>query len=196
MSIRFINAWLLHPKFKVEVKKSSEEVFDPGWAGFSLKRKLANLRANLKRRNFEVFGNVDVQLNKVEEEYHELDLVAESRNLSKSEMIRRREVRSIVWNLNRRKESLWYQQSKMVWAKCGDKNTRFFHMMASSRKRKNILDSVVEERVRLVKPDGVKHFARRFLEEWCSRPKLSSIFSSIDSIRNDNLAAAFTEQEI
>ncbi|XP_028116127.1 uncharacterized protein LOC114313894 [Camellia sinensis] len=47
-------------------------------------------------------------------------------------------------NLSRRKGSLWHQKSRMVWAKCGDKNTRFFHMMASSRQRKNMLDSVVE----------------------------------------------------
>ncbi|XP_028096869.1 uncharacterized protein LOC114296740 [Camellia sinensis] len=166
-----------------------------------LKRKLANLKAHLKRWNSEVFGNVDVQLKRAEEEYHKFDLVAESRTLSESEMLRRRVVRTLVWNLSRRKESLWHQKSRIVRAKCGDKNARFFHMMVSSRQRKNMLDSVVEGGVRLVEPDEVKqvvfnYFAKRFTEEWCSRPKLSGIFSSINSRQNDNLVAAFTEQEI
>ncbi|XP_028056846.1 uncharacterized protein LOC114260849 [Camellia sinensis] len=141
---RFINAWLLHPKFIVEVKKSWEEAVDPGWAGFRLKRKLANLRAHLKKWNSEVFGNVDVQLKRADEEYHEFDLVAKSRTLFESETLRMRVVRSLVWSLRRRKESLWHQKYRILCAKCGDKNTRFFHMMASSRQRKNMLDSIVE----------------------------------------------------
>ncbi|XP_028112692.1 uncharacterized protein LOC114310798 [Camellia sinensis] len=142
---KFINAWLLHPNFISAVKSSWEVQVQQGWAGFRLLRKLASLKASLRRWNFEVFGHVETELKKTEEDLHALDLVAEERALSETEANSRRVFRGLVWNLHRRKESLWHQKSRMLWAKCGDKNTRFFHLMASSRQRRNLLDSVVDD---------------------------------------------------
>ncbi|XP_028115368.1 uncharacterized protein LOC114313203 [Camellia sinensis] len=187
--------------FKVEVKKSWDGVVEQRWASIGLKRKLANLWANLRRWKSEVFGSVDIQLKEADEEQHELDLVAGTRNLSEAELTKKKEVRSQVWNFSKRKESLWHKKSRMVWVKCGDKNTSFFHLMASSRQRKNMLDSVMKEVERLVDPNRVKqsvcnHFERVFIEQWCSRPKLSSPFLSITFVQKESLEATFTEQEV
>ena len=34
---------------------------------------------------------------------------------------------------------LWFQRSKIMWAKFGDRNSKFFHSHASQRKRKNLI---------------------------------------------------------
>ncbi|XP_028083304.1 uncharacterized protein LOC114284569 [Camellia sinensis] len=87
--------WMEKFSFKQwEVKKRWEEAQVQGWAGFRVMRKLNLLRSNLREWNKVVFGNIDTQLKKAEEELHEWDLKAESRSLEEEELNRRREVRS------------------------------------------------------------------------------------------------------
>ncbi|XP_028068451.1 uncharacterized protein LOC114271028 [Camellia sinensis] len=148
-----------------------------------------------------VFGNIDTQLQKAEEELHEWDLKVESRSLEEVELMRRREVRSQVWQLGRSKKRLWHQKSRQMWAQSGDKNTRFFHIMASRRQRKNFLDSVVVEGRRVedpvqVKQEVVRHFSQLFSEDWKLRPKLLGPFAIISPADVGSLEAAFTEDEV
>ncbi|XP_028074483.1 uncharacterized protein LOC114276846 [Camellia sinensis] len=77
---KFINAWLSHPSFISEVKKRWEKAQVQRWAGFRVIRKLNLLRSHLRMWNKVVFGNIDTQLQKAEEELHEWDLKAESRS--------------------------------------------------------------------------------------------------------------------
>lgn len=126
--------------------------------------KLRMLRSQLRRWNREVFGNIDDQLKKAEDELHEWDLKAEVRPLLETELERRREIRSKVWNLSRYKERMWLQKSRLTWAHNGDKNTRLFHLMASRRQRKNLLGSVKVNGVEFEDPTTVRqvvvnHFA-------------------------------------
>ncbi|KAL7220385.1 hypothetical protein ACSBR2_013299 [Camellia fascicularis] len=173
---KFINSWTSHPTFMAEVKKNWEDTQVSGWAGYRLMRKLYNLRNHLRVWNKEVFGNIDTLL--------QPDLKAESRHLDDLETKRRREVRSQVWQLSRNKERLWHQKSRLLWARNGDKNTRFFHIMTSRRQRQNLLDSVIVEDMSCedpvqVKQAVVRHFSQQFLENWNSRPKLLRPFDAI-----------------
>ncbi|XP_028124708.1 uncharacterized protein LOC114321704 [Camellia sinensis] len=88
------------------------------------------------RWNSEVFGNVDEKLKKPEDELHEWDLNAESRDLQEFEKSRRREVQGSVWDLKIKKENMWQQKSRLLWTENGDKNSRVrsHHSYASSLK--------------------------------------------------------------
>nr|KYP46237.1 Transposon TX1 uncharacterized [Cajanus cajan] len=55
-----------------------------------------------------------------------------------------------------KEEAFWKQRAKVYWLKDGDKNTKFFHAMASERKKKNLIQ-------RLTKPDGTIAIAQQDL---------------------------------
>lgn len=126
---------------------------------------------------------------------------AEGRNLQEMEIVRRGEVRRLVWELSKKNEWLWHQKSRLSWAKNGDKNTRFFHLMANRRQRKNLLNSVNENGVIYDQPDVIKqavvrYFSHLFSDDWRNRPKLSGVFASISPIESGLLEAEFSEGEI
>lgn len=68
--------------------------------------KLCRLKVELKRWNTEVFGCVENQLKKAENELYESDFLAESRLLESQELARRRELRNLVWSLRKKKDSI------------------------------------------------------------------------------------------
>ncbi|XP_028058200.1 uncharacterized protein LOC114262057 [Camellia sinensis] len=163
-------------------------------------KKLGNLRSHLKMWNCEVFGNIDEQLKQAEAEHHDWAIKAKGKNLLEHEVKKIKEVRRLVWELNK-KEWLWNQKSRLTWIANKDKNTRFFHILASSRQRKNLLDSVKENGVIYDQPDVMKqavvrYFSQLLSEDWKIRPKLSGAFVSIGHEESNLLEAEFSDEEI
>ncbi|XP_028088670.1 uncharacterized protein LOC114289202 [Camellia sinensis] len=97
---RFLNAWSLHTKFLDVVKQMWEASNVSGGAGFIIATRLRYLKLELKKWNNEVFGNVSFSLKKAEVELHELDLLAEFRDLTEAKIVRRKEVKKEVQNRN------------------------------------------------------------------------------------------------
>lgn len=58
------------------------------------------------------------------------------------ELRKKREAQSDLWQWTKRKEVYWVQQSRILWLKVGHLNTKFFHMVASNRKRRNGIASI------------------------------------------------------
>lgn len=142
------------------------------------------------------------QLKKAEDNLHALDLVAESRSLNSQEATNRREVRSLVWKLRKRNDWIWFKKSILNWAQKGDKNTKFFHIIASKRQSKNLLDSVMTNGVRydapvMIKQEVLRHFSSAFSEDWVCRPKIDGSFVTLSSTKVlEVLEAHFTMEEI
>lgn len=53
-------------------------------------------------------------------------------------------VRNRLANLHKEKETYWKQRVEVQWLRSGNSNTRFFHSCASSRKRKNHIESLID----------------------------------------------------
>ncbi|KAK3212446.1 hypothetical protein Dsin_017152 [Dipteronia sinensis] len=46
----------------------------------------------------------------------------------------------VLWKL---RNLYWRQRSRIEWLKCGDRNTRFFHMNANGRRARNIIKGLM-----------------------------------------------------
>ncbi|XP_028099608.1 uncharacterized protein LOC114299137 [Camellia sinensis] len=90
----------------------------------------------------------------------------------------------------------------MDWNLKGDRNTRFFHVMATSRQTRNTINSITVGGVILEDPTSVKnevwlHFSNLFKDDWKMRPTLKGEFkSSRLSTHFYVLEANFFEEEI
>lgn len=101
------------------------------------------------------------------------------------------------------REKAQLQKSRLSWALKGDKNTRFFHIIATSRQNRNSLDSIEVNGVSVVQPGEVKqavvnHFKNLYAECWKIRPKLGGQFKSINTLSNEStmLESVFTKDEV
>lgn len=54
------------------------------------------------------------------------------------------------------KEIAWRQRSRVYWLKHGDKNTKYFHRMATAHKRFNTIDKLMVERITVIDSDTTK----------------------------------------
>ena len=70
----------------------------------------------------------------------------------------------MVWDWLKRKESLWAQKSRAQWLKEGDKNSRYFHSLASIRKRKNAIESITMNGTVIDSPSEIKKAAAEYFK--------------------------------
>jgi hypothetical protein len=104
-----------------------------------LHNKLAAMAKGLSGWVKSVFGHVRFELRKLREE-----LADPSRSGPSHAEIK---ITDKIVELSHHEEIMWQQRSRIRWLAAGDKNTRFFHLRASQRRKKNKI-------TRLKKPDG------------------------------------------
>ncbi|XP_075665584.1 uncharacterized protein LOC142635283 [Castanea sativa] len=118
-----------------------------GTPSFVLAKKLKALKEDIVQWNRREFGNVAHQKKQLLEELITLDAKEGDFGLSEGEKVHRAGLRSQVKHLLSLEEISWRQKSRMLCIKEGDNNTKFFHKMANSHRRSNL--------VRTLEVDGV-----------------------------------------
>ncbi|KAK9927793.1 hypothetical protein M0R45_024959 [Rubus argutus] len=147
---RVENMWLKHPSFKENFTGWWETDSGPGWEGFKFMNKLRGVKTKLKVWSKEVFGDVLMEKKSVEMKIKELDNKDEREGLN-AELKREREsLRNKFEELLFNEEMLWRQRAKIKWAKEGDSNTKFFHCLATGRRKINLIEKLVVEGGRVV----------------------------------------------
>lgn len=179
-------------------KEEWESVQAEGWARCRIRKKLQAMKKRLRVWNKEEFGDINTKLQNLEQELHNLDIAMEGRQLTDAEKGARNE----LWAVSRMAESMWKQKSRVNWVKLGDRNTRFFQIVANNRFRRNIMGAVkVEGRMvedpRDIKAEAVKYFESIFQEEHPCRNTLGGIFPRIlPPELSSLLESPFKEKEI
>jgi hypothetical protein len=140
-------------RFQYEVMWESHEEFNSWlsdiWQGdkavklADLNQKLSMAAGKLERWGRQTFGHVRLELRKLKERLEELLADPNHSGPSHEEI----KITDRIVELNHREEIMWQQCSRIRWLAAGDKNTRFFHLRASQRRKKNKIS-------RLLKPDG------------------------------------------
>lgn len=199
---RFMDMWLSNPSCMKLAKDTWNEVQVNGWAGFMIMQKLKAVKDRLKVWNKEVFGDVNLALQQIEAELHQFEILAEERQLSEVEKASKCKTKTEFWRLSRLTESMWRQNSRSTWLKLGDKNTRFFQVVANNRFRRNMVGSIkangrVVENPMEIKEAAVEYFCTNFKEDLRSRPSLGGmIFRKLSPIIASDLEKQFDEGEI
>ena len=175
------------------------------WASHSFSQfgeKLKEAKKRLKEWNSSEFGHIDSQIHALEEKIHELDMLSNDRALSENEIGERKDAQYNLWTWLRRKETFWAQNSRSKWLKDGDKNTKYFHALASIRKRKNCITALSTNGLLIDNPAGIQKEAVNFFkgifhEEYSNRPFFEGLnFKTLSSSQVADLISPFTWEEI
>ena len=141
--------WLKVKGFKDLLKSWWEGDSFSGSSSFILAEKIKVLKSKSKEWNKDIFGRVeyrkDLALNQVEF----WDAKEKTSRLSLEELEARKDTREEYKKWVLLEEITWRQKSREVWLKKGDRNTGFFDKMANAHRRRNNVDRIRINGVRL-----------------------------------------------
>lgn len=106
------------------------------------------LHISLAKWQKEGFGDMEKQLAFCKKAVLFFDAIEEHRPLVRHEFRMRCLIKERVFELANNLEEKWRQRSRCKWLKEGDKNTRFFHACASSRRWTNSVPSITYQGLR------------------------------------------------
>ncbi|GAU37337.1 hypothetical protein TSUD_395180 [Trifolium subterraneum] len=115
----FNNCWLEHPKFFEFVKETWENMDIRGKKAFIIKEKLKGLKEALKVWNREVFGFMELKIDKTVKELNEVEELLATGNID-ANIINPKELVRQFWQQLNFKESLLHKKSRTKWAQEGD----------------------------------------------------------------------------
>ena len=98
-------------------------------------RKIDKCGKELRKWEHDCFGNVKMILSRKRKDLKVVEKLAMRTGNNQQVLVLQKEIAEMVDKENR----LWFQRAKVMWAKFGDRDSKFFHSHASQRKRKNLI---------------------------------------------------------
>jgi exonuclease III len=201
-SFKFENMWLKEEGFVDKVHNWWSSYEFNGTPSFVLACKLKALKEDLKKWNKESFGDIHHRKNKCMRDILELDVKEGQEGLSSNDHHLREELKGEVTKLAHLAETTWRQKSRATWLKEGDNNTRFFHHVANSNRRRNYVGSLEVDGSRFEDKEDIKVQVEQFYqslyqesESW--RPEADGLeFDSIDPVDRGVLERPFDREEV
>jgi hypothetical protein len=130
------------------------------------------------------------------------DLKGEEDTLTEAELEDLHAVTTDMYSLSRLQASISWQQSRSRWLKEGDANTKYFHSMLASRRRRNAIstvhvDDVALEGVHPIRQAVLSHFATHFKTSNVVRPGVENLrFNRLTVVEGSSLITPFSEAEL
>ena len=113
-------------------------------------------------------------------------------------------VRKEINDLLDSEEIMWHQRSRVQWMMLGDRNTRYFHLKALDRKRKNAISRIMDENgIWHETKEGIANVVVSYFEKLYTTSYPSHILEITDTIptkisskMNQSLIKDFTKEEV
>ncbi|RVW97910.1 Transposon TX1 uncharacterized 149 kDa protein [Vitis vinifera] len=199
---RFENMWFKVEGFKDLIWNWWQGIEVRGSASFRLSAKLKELKQKLKVWNREEFGNLESNKEAAIQQVEYWDRVEEERSLSMEELACKKDAKEDYAKWVDLEETHWRQASRELWLKAGDKNTRYFHRMASAHRRVNHMDRIKINGIKLteereIREGVVNAFMQQFSESSGWKADIGSLsFNQICVQEAEMLEAPFSEGEV
>lgn len=126
--------WETHETWQNSITTSWNEV-QPGARLEDIHKKLSVLSEDLESWSHNTFGSVRKEIKWLKSELESLRNDPQRTRLSHLEI----KLNDQLVEMYHREELMWRQSARIEWLSAGDKNTKFFHMRASLRRKKNMI---------------------------------------------------------
>ncbi|XP_028804443.1 uncharacterized protein LOC114759436 [Neltuma alba] len=194
---RFLAPWVMHEQFSPFVRTTWPQQGD--WA-----ENIPKFTKELVRWNRNVFGNINKRKEQVHRRLEDLN----RKTTYTGSTIRLEQIRRELWvqleEVLAQEEVMWLQKSRCNWYQHGDRNTRYFHSVANSRRRRNRIEALkLDSREwsydsKVIMEMGTKFFESLYFEE--PDTGNSIIFDvgypMIDNVQLNNLGRQINNIEI
>jgi hypothetical protein len=195
---RYEAVWETHEELKPLIEQAWRSNACVSMQG--LVRKLKGLSGDLSSWGRETFGSVHRELKTLRRNLETMRAQPGRVGPSYEEL---KTVERIV-ELQHREEIMWRQRSQIQWLAEGDKNTRFFHLRASKRKKRNKIYSLTRQDGSTIEDqDELCQMTRDFYRNLYTSEGtsgmdevLASVPVSVMSVMNESLTAPFEDGEI
>ncbi|WJX25077.1 hypothetical protein P8452_14152 [Trifolium repens] len=199
---RMLKCWRDIPGYKLFVRDNWNSFQVDGWGGYVMKEKLKRIKAALKDWHSVHAQNLPSQIDSKNVRLAVLDQKGEDEDLSEAELAELHGVTSDIHALSRLHASISWQQSRAQWLKEGDANTKYFHSVLASRRRRNTISviqvgGVTLEGVNPIRQAVFSHFASHFKALDVERPGCDNLhFRQLSQLESGSLTKPFSEAEV
>ena len=139
---RFENMWLKVEGFKDLIHSWWQGIEVRGSANFRLAANMKEIKQKLKVWNREVFWRLDCNKSSALQRVDFWDWMESERSLTMEKTELKKEAKENYKKCVLLEETHGRQLSREIWLREGDRNTGFFHRMASAHRRNNSLDRI------------------------------------------------------
>ncbi|PNY07495.1 cysteine-rich receptor-like protein kinase, partial [Trifolium pratense] len=199
---RMLKCWKDVSGYHLFVREKWNSLQVDGWGGYVLKEKLKLIKAGLKEWHKVHTQNLHSRIDSLKARLSALDEKGEEEALSEEELVEFHGVSLDIHSLSRLHASISWQQSRSVWLKDGDANSKYFHSVLASRHRRNAMsaiqvDGVTIEGVEPIRQAVFSHFESHFKASNVDRPGVDDLqFKRLNHVENGSLIKPFTEAEV
>ncbi|PNX84817.1 cysteine-rich receptor-like protein kinase, partial [Trifolium pratense] len=144
---RMLKCWSDIPGYTSFVRDKLNSLQVDGWGGYVLKEKFKLIKSALKDWHATHAQNLPSRIDSLKNRLSALDTKGEEEDLLATELEELHGITSNIQSLSRLNASICWQQSRSKWLKEGDANSKYFHSVLASRRRRNSFSSIQVEGV-------------------------------------------------
>lgn len=167
-----------------------------------MKEKLKRIKGDLKEWHLTHSHNLPGKINSLKNQIDVLDSKGEVDMLSEEEVSTLHDLSSELHSLSRANTSISWEQSRLLWLREGDANSKYFHAIMSGRRRRNAISSVTVNNNVIEGIDNVRqavfgHFQSHFQALQINRPRVDDLhFRRLNATDGNFLTCPFREEEV
>uniref|UniRef100_A0A2N9G3M9 CCHC-type domain-containing protein n=1 Tax=Fagus sylvatica TaxID=28930 RepID=A0A2N9G3M9_FAGSY len=196
---RFEQAWCRVETCEETVKESWHSK-EKGSHMFEVTESIKSCRRGLINWERSVYRHSQLRMHQLGEEAKLL----EERAVTEEDQYQLKKLREELNELLEREEIAWRQRSRVQWLQEGNRNTKFFHNKATQRRKKNTIESLVDDQ-------GTKHEEQQRIEQLIVdyfsqiytssnpqnlEPIMEAVETSVTEDMNTKLSQEFTAAEV